>query len=274
MVNVVDMPELCSAFTPSLVDRDPVTVAIGTEGTAPVLARRIKSQIEMVLEPQLGALAVEAGQLRAEVVNRVPAVQRRGLWDWVFGGTPRQLNRQGKFELATHLIRRAIETGGAPTHRTLGSISLIAVGPLPADLLTLRAVNRLQEADIIFHSAALDPAIVELARRDAERVMIPGENTSFAGQDITTIDHMLRAAKSGKSVLLLEGPHPAQAHHRAKLRDAAAAAGTAVELVPNLAPSSPRQPAHDTPQNLYVNATHARHIPSRTAGDRFRNTAS
>ena len=89
-VNVVDQPALCDAITPSIVDRDPVVVAIGTEGTAPVLARQIKTKLEETLEPRLGDLASLAGRLRNAAAARLAPRARRDLWRWGFNDAPRR----------------------------------------------------------------------------------------------------------------------------------------------------------------------------------------
>ena len=87
-MNVVDQPALCDATTPSIVDRDPVVVAIGTEGTAPVLGRAIKTQIEQTLDPRLGAYASLAGRLRDAVAAKVAKENRREFWRWAFHDAP------------------------------------------------------------------------------------------------------------------------------------------------------------------------------------------
>ncbi|MEM9851551.1 MAG: NAD(P)-dependent oxidoreductase [Pseudomonadota bacterium] len=103
-VNVVDQPELCDITTPSLVDRDPVVVAIGTEGTAPVLARQIKTQVEEILAPNLGGLAALSGRLRPWVARQVPRDARRGFWRWVFKGAPGRTWRAGDEAAAARAI--------------------------------------------------------------------------------------------------------------------------------------------------------------------------
>lgn len=94
-MNVVDRPELCDLTTPSIVDRDPVVVAIGTEGNAPVLGRRIKTQIEQMLDPNLGRFAAAAGRLRGMVARHVPQSQRRAFWREVFAGPIWQTFKRG-----------------------------------------------------------------------------------------------------------------------------------------------------------------------------------
>ncbi|MEL6211650.1 MAG: NAD(P)-dependent oxidoreductase, partial [Pseudomonadota bacterium] len=142
-VNVVDQPDLCDLTTPALVDRDPVVVAIGTEGTAPVLARQIKTKLEQDLEQNLGGLAAMAGRLRSAVAARVPRDQRRPLWAWVFGGALRQMWARGHESAAADALKSAIAAGGAPHEEGVGAISLVGAGPGARDLLTLRAVQRL-----------------------------------------------------------------------------------------------------------------------------------
>lgn len=174
-VNVVDQPALCDVITPSIVDRDPVVVAIGTEGTAPVLARQIKTQVEKILEPNLGDLAALAGRLRASAAARLGPRARRDLWRWVFAGKPRQMHAKGAQRDTATLIKQAIATGEF-TQDTQGSVAIVGAGPGARDLITLRGVQRLQEADVIFYDDRVNPEILELARRDAQRVYFGGRD--------------------------------------------------------------------------------------------------
>lgn len=174
LVNVVDYPELCEAMTPSIVDRDPVVIAIGTEGTAPVLGRQIKSRIEETLEPGLGVFASFAGSMRDAVAMRIPHKERRAFWRWVFQGGPRELFKRGNEREARGLIKEAIQTGEFDGRDETG-LCVISVRDLPADLMTLRAVNRLQNADRIYYDDEIAPDILELARRDAERMILAGD---------------------------------------------------------------------------------------------------
>ncbi len=169
-VNVVDQPALCDVITPSIVDRDPVVVAIGTEGTAPVLARSIKTRVEEMLDPSLGAFSALAGRLRGAVAARVPQSQRRAFWRWAFLGAPWRAHQRGSEREAAMLLKTAIAEGQAPDAEQAGVVSMIDTRGGASDLLTLRAVARLQEADILYCDAGIASQILELARRDAERV--------------------------------------------------------------------------------------------------------
>jgi uroporphyrin-III C-methyltransferase/precorrin-2 dehydrogenase/sirohydrochlorin ferrochelatase len=165
VVNVVDRPDLCDAITPAIVDRDPVVAAIGTEGAAPVLARGIKTALEQMLDASTGPLAAWAEALRPEVARRLPQPRRRAFWDWFFGPAMRAAFRDGGRRAAEPLVEAALAAGGPPSAE--GAVCVI--GAPAADLLALRGVRRLQEADLVIVDPAVDPATLELARRDADR---------------------------------------------------------------------------------------------------------
>jgi uroporphyrin-III C-methyltransferase / precorrin-2 dehydrogenase / sirohydrochlorin ferrochelatase len=236
LVNVVDQPALCDAITPSIVDRDPVVVAIGTEGNAPVLARQIKSRLEVMLEPELGSFAALAGRLRGAAAARIPKAQRRAFWDWVFDGPARAALSRGAGREAATLLKDAIAAGGAPAQA--GSITLVGAGPGAADLLTLRALRHLQEADVIFYDRLIDPGVLELARRDAERVFVGKE----VGANIWPQDRInaviVAAARQGKRVVRLKSGDPGIFGRATEELEAARSVGVAVEIVPGITAAS------------------------------------
>lgn len=202
LVNVVDQPHLCDAMTPSIVDRDPVVIAIGTEGTAPVLARQIKTRMEEILEPNLGGLAALVGHLRDSAAQHLGPLQRRDLWRWVFSGSPRADFTSGRERPAALAIKNAITNGGAPEGE-LPNLSLVTTGDGGRDMLTLRAVRRLQEADAIYFAEDLDEAYLELARRDAERVKVARD------QSVTGIvTQMIGKRDAGLRVVWLTHDNP------------------------------------------------------------------
>lgn len=172
LVNVVDQPELCDVTTPSIVDRDPVVVAIGTEGTSPVLARQIKTQIEGILHPKLGRFAALAGSLRKQVAKSIPQDRRRQFWQWVFSGLPMKIHKSGAESKATSMLLAAISKGGPLRVLQGNTVSVLYYRDGEKDLLTLRAIERLQSADVILYSENGAMDVLELARRDAERVFV------------------------------------------------------------------------------------------------------
>lgn len=237
-VNVVDQPHLCDITTPSLVDRDPVVVAIGTEGTAPVLARGIKTQVEQLLDPSLGSFAALSGRMRGAVALRVPRMQRRAFWGWVFKGAPWQAHKRGAEREAAKLLKDAIQNGQAPQESALGSIALVGAGPGARDLLTLRAVERLQEADIIFYDRLVDVDVLELARRDAERVFVGKVVGASTWPQDRICDVIVAAAKQGKRVVRLKSGDPMLFGRAAEEIAAAQTADIPVEVVPGVTAAS------------------------------------
>ena len=233
-VNVVDQPDMCDMTTPAIVDRDPVVVAIGSEGTSPVLTRDIKTRLEAMLPRSLGGLAALAGRLRPGVNARVPGEQRRALWAWVFKGAPRDMWTRGEERAAARTIKAAIASGGPPQGAAAGRIALVGAGPGARDLLTLRAVEYLQEADVIFYDRLVDPDVLELARRDAERV--------YAGKVVGAHDWpqdritaaITAEARKGRRVVRLKSGDPSIFGRAGEELAAAKAAGIPCDIVPGV----------------------------------------
>lgn len=241
LTNVVDAPGLCDAYTPSIVDRDPLVVAIGTEGAAPVLARQVKTAVETMLEPRLGDLVALAGRLRDEVAARIAPARRRAFWAWAFTGGPRRAHARGAESEAARLLKAAISEGWTDKGGAGGSggfVSLVGAGPGSRDLITLRGVQRLQEADVIFYDRLVDPDLLELARRDAERVYVgkaPGR-TAWPQERINGV--VTAAARAGKRVVRLKCGDPGIFARGAEEGEACEAAGVPWEIVPGVTAAS------------------------------------
>ncbi|MEM9146242.1 MAG: NAD(P)-dependent oxidoreductase [Pseudomonadota bacterium] len=199
LVNVVDRPDLCDATMPALVDRDPLVIAIGTEGTAPVLARQVKSRLEAILEPRLGGFTALAGRLRERVARQVMRARRRSFWAWAFR-EPRQRFTAGDEDGAEAMLDAALAAGRAPDDAG-ARLSLMAPIADP-DLATLRAVQRLQEADLVLFTADAAP-LLELARRDAEREELP------VGLSPAQTAEAIQAARSDTLAIVALVPDPA-----------------------------------------------------------------
>jgi uroporphyrin-III C-methyltransferase / precorrin-2 dehydrogenase / sirohydrochlorin ferrochelatase len=192
-LNVVDVPEECDFFTPSIVDRAPVTVAVSSEGDAPVLARLVRAKIEAALAPDLGTVARLAGALRERVAKLLSKPQARRFYeDLVTSLAP---------DVEALLARHAADQGA-------GVVWLIGAGPGAEDLLTLRAQRLLQEADVIVHDQLVPDAVVEMGRRDAERISVGKKSGhhSFTQAQINTL--LVRLAREGKRVARLKGGDP------------------------------------------------------------------
>ncbi len=205
-VNAVDQADISTFIVPSIVDRDPVVIAIGTEGTAPVLAQGIRAKIDAMLPQKLGGLAMRAAALRSHVSSVVPhGNRRRSFWQKFFFGDVRDaffLNDKKNFAAA---YRVAISENNAPA---IGRVSLVGAGPGDPELLTLKAQRKLQEADVIVYDRLVSAGVLEMARRDAVR--IPVGKTPFAPSpqqsEINAI--LVREALAGKIVVRLKGGDP------------------------------------------------------------------
>ncbi|MCI4662582.1 MAG: siroheme synthase CysG [Neomegalonema sp.] len=239
LVNVVDRPELCDLTTPAIVDRDPVVIAIGTEGTAPVLARQIKTRIEQMLEPRLGELSALAGRLRGAVAARIAREEHRGFWNWVFSGPARRAFATGEEAQGAQILKDAIASGGIPGRGPReGLVSLVGAGPGAADLITLRGVQRLQEADVIFYDRLGTEEVLELARRDAERVFVGKRVGQNAWPQDRINGVIVAAAREGKRVVRLKSGDPLIFGRAAEEADACEKAGVAWEVVPGVTSAS------------------------------------
>jgi uroporphyrin-III C-methyltransferase / precorrin-2 dehydrogenase / sirohydrochlorin ferrochelatase len=231
-VNVVDAPELSTFITPAIVDRDPVTVAIGTEGAAPVLAREIKTKLESWLPANLGTLARRAQALRDLVADRLPdARARRRLWERLLSGPFRRAVLSGADAEAGRILAAELHGDGAPAK---GRVALIGCGPGDPDLLTLKALQRLQEADVLVVDRLVNPKILEYARRDAERIFV-GKTPGGPLTSQAEIDRLLvREALAGKTVARLKSGDPLIFGRAAEEMAALQAAGIGVEVVPGV----------------------------------------
>ena len=172
--NVVDQPELSSFITPALVSRPPLAIAISSGGASPVLARLLRARIEALIAPRFGDLAALAGRLQSVTRERLPdVVPRRRMLEAALSGPVATLMLEGRAEAAEAAYLEALRqaaSGGEEMRR--GFVHLVDPGPGEADLLTLRALRLLGEADVIVHRADESQAVLEVARRDAARRVV------------------------------------------------------------------------------------------------------
>lgn len=235
-VNVVDIPRLSTFITPAILDRAPVTVAIATEGAAPILAREIKTRLEALLPANFGKLALRAQALRETIAKVVPdARTRRRLWERLLQGPFRRAVLRGAEDEAGRILAAELEGGDASARiRDAGRVVLIGCGPGDPDLLTLKALQRLQEADVLVIDRLVNPKVLEYARRDAERIFV-GKTPGGPTTSQTEINRILvREARAGKVVARLKGGDPFIFGRAAEEMAACQAAGIGVEVVPGV----------------------------------------
>lgn len=227
-VNVIDRPALCDFRFGSIVNRSPVVIGLSTDGAAPILGQALRRKIETLLPHSLSAWAALAGRMRATVNGRVRSgSQRRAFWesfvDRAFGASPTQ-------EDAIEMIRGLDRIARAGVPRA-GRVTLVGAGPGDAELLTLKAVRSLQAADVILFDDLVSDAVLELARREAKRILV-SKRASCRQDDIN--DLMVKLAKSGKHVVRLKSGDPAIFGRAGEEIARLDAEGIPVEAVPGI----------------------------------------
>ena len=204
-LNVVDIPDECDFYTPSIIERAPVTIAISSEGDAPVLARLLRAKIEALLSPNVGALAALAGSMRGRVAALLPGARARRYYEaLVTSAAVEQAVARGEGGDAAEALLAA----HADSEGESGIVWLIGAGPGSEDLLTLRAQRLLQEADVIVHDYLVPDAVIDMGRRDAERISVGKKkgHHSFTQAQINTL--LVRLAGQGKRVARLKSGDP------------------------------------------------------------------
>ena len=209
LVNVVDDGPRCSFIFPAIVDRSPLIVAVGTAGSSPTLARRVRTQIEALLPARLGDLAAYAARWREAVKRALPGLpQRLRFWDGFFNGPVATGVLAGDTAGADGHMQLALDEARAVAGESRGEVYLIGVGPGDPDLLTLRAQQLLQQADVILHDRLVPEAILGRARRDAERINVGKTPGSHEHTQDYINQLLLEQARLGRRVARVKGGDP------------------------------------------------------------------
>jgi uroporphyrin-III C-methyltransferase/precorrin-2 dehydrogenase/sirohydrochlorin ferrochelatase len=208
-VNVVDRPELSTFIFPAIVDRGDVVVAIGTGGSAPVLARRLRELIEAVLPARIGDLAELIGRYRSRFNSTSRALSARHFWHKVVTGPIADVALAGRSAEAERQLVAAIDAVGVGRDGgNAETVFLVGAGPGDPDLLTLRALQVLADADVVFYDELVTAGVLERARRDAEQVFV-GKRRGAGGIGQDEINRRLaEAAHAGARVVRLKGGDP------------------------------------------------------------------
>ena len=230
-VNVVDRPELCDFYTPALVNRAPVAVAITTTGVAPVLARSIRARIESMLSIETGLLAKLAADFRGTVSRVIMSVdEKRRFWSEFLNGVVSSNVYSGKISKARSEAQRLLNSKSPKN----GFVWLVGAGPGAEDLLTIRAHRILQEADVILYDRLVPESVVSMGRRDAKRIRV-GKQKGHKSVTQDSINRMLiKFAKSGSLVVRLKSGDPMIFGRAGEEIRALRNAGISYEIVPGV----------------------------------------
>ena len=237
LVNIVDNLADSQFITPAIVDRDPVTIAIGTEGAAPVLARAIKADLEAKLPASLGALA-RIGKTFRHAVDVLPfGAKRRTFWsEYYFNVGPSTMNQRGEKGILPTL--ETLLDKHVMTAQTEGHVDLVGAGPGDPDLLTLKARQAIDKADVIIHDRLVTTDILELARREATIIDAGKEGfaTSMAQSDIDAL--IVEHASNGAHVVRLKAGDPTVFGRLDEEMEAVTAAGISYQIIPGITAAS------------------------------------
>ncbi|MCC6776508.1 MAG: uroporphyrinogen-III C-methyltransferase [Hyphomicrobiales bacterium] len=234
--NVVDVPELSDFTMPSIVDRSPVVIAISTAGTSPILGRMIKSRLETLLPAAYGRVAAFVGRFRQKVGSRIADPdQRRHFWEQILDGPVADLVLAGRQSQASAeldaQLDAAAQSGG---QQRRGEVYLVGAGPGDPDLLTFRALRLMQRADVVLYDRLVGDGILNLVRRDAERIYVGKQPREHTAPQAEISRMLLQLAREGKRVLRLKGGDPFVFGRGGEEIEQLAQAGIPFQVVPGI----------------------------------------
>lgn len=224
-VNVVDTPHLCDFIFPAIVDRNPIVIGISSNGKAPVLARLLRARLETLIPQGYGKLAKLAGDFRSEVKTKIPTLTgRRQFWEKAFEGSVSQLMFAGnEDEAAAQLQADLDKTASAISEKSavndkstepqtlpnnVGEVYIVGAGPGDPELLTFKALRLMQQADIVYYDALVSPQVLDLCRRDADKVFVGKKRNNHAVAQLGINELLANSAKEGRRVVRLKGGDP------------------------------------------------------------------
>ncbi|WP_413190599.1 uroporphyrinogen-III C-methyltransferase [Psychrobacter sp. AT9] len=244
-VNVVDTPPLCDFIFPAIVDRNPIVIGISSNGKAPVLARLLRARLETLIPQGYGKLAKLAGDFRAEVKSKIPTLTgRRQFWERAFEGQVSELMFAGNETQAAAQLKADLDETAAKIDRTsnadtqipqtaisvtdskdqpqqhpehsaasseqtpIGEVYIVGAGPGDPELLTFKALRLMQQADIVYYDALVSPQVLDLCRRDADKVFVGKKRSNHAVAQLGINELLVNSAKEGRRVVRLKGGDP------------------------------------------------------------------
>jgi uroporphyrin-III C-methyltransferase/precorrin-2 dehydrogenase/sirohydrochlorin ferrochelatase len=235
-VNVVDRKALCDFTIPSILDRGQVVAAIATGGAAPVIAKDVRAKLETLLPERTGILAELAARWRPAVKDAIPSeTARRHFWETVLRGPVAEAVYAGEDKRAEALMAEALsQVASGKDKAETGPVHIVGAGPGDPELLTLKAFRLIQQADIVFHDKLVSSEIMDMVRRDAERVPVGKSKGEHLVPQDGIHDLMISAARQGKQVVRLKGGDPFIFGRGGEEVDALREAGIEAHVVPGI----------------------------------------
>jgi len=235
LVNVVDEPDLCSFIMPSIVDRSPIVVAISSGGKAPVLARLIRERLEALLPMHIGRLAKISGEFRHRVKQVITKESlRRRYWEKLFGnGDLASLLQKGQIEKAQQFMEDNLTDEVAQ-----GEVALVGAGPGDPSLLTLKALQLMQQADVVLYDRLVSKEILDLVRRDADLISVGKAAGKHEVEQSRTNQMLVELAQQGKKVVRLKGGDSFIFGRGGEELEELVEAGVAFQVVPGITSAS------------------------------------
>ena len=206
-VNVVDKPALCSFIVPSIVDRSPIVIAISSGGTSPILTRKLKEKIEILVPAAYGRLALMLGAFRGRVKSVVTDFKTRTrFWEALLSGPMPGMVLSGDEDQARRYVEHQLAASEQIEVR--GEVFLVGAGPGDPDLLTLKALRIMHEADVVLYDRLVSPEILRRVRPDADMIHVGKERANHSVPQEQINEMLVRLAQEGKKVLRLKGGDP------------------------------------------------------------------
>nr|WP_241865589.1 siroheme synthase CysG [Serratia marcescens] len=235
LANVVDDQPRCSFIFPSIIDRSPLVVAVSSSGQAPVLARLLREKLEALLPASLGQMAQVAGRWRGQAKQRLASIgERRRFWEKAFGGRFATLVANGQTAQAERQLEQDLQSFAAGDEGVQGEIALVGAGPGDVGLLTLRGLQVMQQADVVLYDHLVSGEILDLVRRDAERICVGKRAGAHSVIQEETNRLLVELAQQGKRVVRLKGGDPFIFGRGGEELQVAAAAGIPFQVVPGV----------------------------------------
>ncbi len=208
LINVVDSPAASTFMMPSVIDRHPVMIAVSTSGASPVLARLLRARLETLIPANYGKLASLIATFRDSVKQKFPnIIERRRFWEHVLQGPIAEMLYARQDQRAIKQLQAQLQEA-SPVIDTTGEVYLVGTGPGDPDLLTFRALRLMQQADVVLYDRLVGQEIVELVKRDAERIYVGKERSLHALAQSEINQLLVKLAQQGKRVLRLKGGDP------------------------------------------------------------------